>query len=80
MVDFVKMLKQIEDGTIDQYDASVKVGTILKEMYVDSAMRRGQKLDEKYGTEEPKKFVEPKAMSWADFKGTHGSLMIPPSL
>ena len=72
MVEFVQTLKQIEDGAIDQYDASVKVGTILKEMYVDSAMRKGAKMDEKYGAED-KKFVEPKAMSWADFKGTHGS-------
>lgn len=63
MVQFVKTLKQIEDGAIDQYDASVKVGTILKEMYVDSAMRRTQKLDT-----EPKKFVEPKALSWSEFK------------
>ena len=67
MVEFIKALKQIEDGAIDQYDASVKVGTILKEIYVDSAMRKGAKMDEKYGAE-TKKFVEPKAMSWADFK------------
>lgn len=68
MVEFVQTLKQIEDGAIDQYDASVKVGTILKEMYVDSAMRKGAKMDEKYGGGEPKKYVEPKAMSWAEFK------------
>ena len=68
MVEFVQTLKQIEDGAIDQYDASVKVGTILKEMYVDSAVRKGAKMDEKYGGGEPKKYVEPKAMSWADFK------------
>ncbi len=68
MVEFVQTLKQIEDGAIDQYDASVKVGTILKEMYVDSAMRKGAKMDEKYGGGEPKKYVEPKAMSWSDFK------------
>jgi hypothetical protein len=67
MVEFIKALKQIEDGAIDQYDASVKVGTILKEMYVDSAMRKGAKMDEKYGAEE-KKYVEPKAMSWLEFK------------
>jgi hypothetical protein len=68
MVEFVQTLKQIEDGVIDQYDASVKVGTILKEMYVDSAMRKGAKMDEKYGGGEPKKYVEPKAMSWLEFK------------
>ena len=67
LVNFVQTLKQIEDGVLDQYDASVKVGTILKEMYVDSAMRRGQKLDEKYASDATK-FVEPKQMSWKDYK------------
>lgn len=67
MVDFVKMLKQIEEGELDQFDASVKIGTILRDMYVDSAMRRGDKLDAANGVSE-KKFVEPKKMTWAEFK------------
>jgi hypothetical protein len=67
MVNFIQILKQIEEGQIDQYDASVKVGTILKEMYVDSAMRRGDNLDKKSAGDAPV-FVEPVKMSWADFK------------
>jgi hypothetical protein len=67
MVKFIFILKQIEDGIIDQYDASVKVGTILREMYVDSAMRRGDNLDKKYESDAPT-FVEPVKMSWNDFK------------
>lgn len=67
MVNFITVLKQIEDGTMDQYDASVKVGTILKEMYVDSAMRRGKNLD-KAAAEDAPAFVEPVKMSWAEFK------------
>ena len=67
MVKFIFILKQIEEGVIDQYDASVKVGTILKEMYVDSAMRRGDNLDKLHESEAPK-FVEPVKMSWSDFK------------
>jgi hypothetical protein len=67
MVKFIFILKQIEDGIIDQYDASVKVGTILREMYVDSAMRRGDNLDKKYEGDAPT-FVEPVKMSWNDFK------------
>jgi hypothetical protein len=75
MVRFIFILKQIEEGVIDQYDASVKVGTILKEMYVDSAMRRGDNLDKLH---EAPTFVEPVKMSWADYKGTYGSPMTPP--
>jgi len=67
MVKFIFILKQIEEGVIDQYDASVKVGTILKEMYVDSAMRRGDNLDKLHESEAPT-FVEPVKMSWSDFK------------
>ena len=67
MVDFVQVLKQIEEGKMDQYDASVKIGTILKEMYVDSAMRRGEKIDEKHAAEATK-FVEPRSLSWKEFK------------
>ena len=67
MVNFISILKQIEDGTVDQYDASVKVGTILKEMYVDSATRRGDNLDKAAGADAPA-FVEPVKMSWSEFK------------
>ena len=67
MVRFIFILKQIEEGVIDQYDASVKVGTILKEMYVDSAMRRGDNLDKLHESEAPT-FVEPVKMSWSEFK------------
>ena len=67
MVKFIFILKQIEDGILDQYDASVKVGTILREMYVDSAVRRGDNLD-KENAEDAPIFVEPVKMSWKDFK------------
>jgi len=43
---FLKTLKQIEDGTIDQHEGSYLVGELLKKIYVDSALRREKKLDE----------------------------------
>ena len=67
MVNFVGILKQIEEGQLDQYDASVKVGTILREIYVDSAMRRGDNLDKEHATEAPT-FVEPASISWKEYK------------
>ena len=33
-------VKDIEDGRLDQHDASYKVGTVLKEMYIDSALKK----------------------------------------
>ncbi len=67
MVNFIGILKQIEEGQLDQYDASVKVGTILREIYVDSAMRRGDNLDKEHATEAPT-FVEPALISWKEYK------------
>ena len=67
MVKFIFILKQIEEGVLDQYDASVKIGTILREMYVDSAIRRGDNLDKLNESNAPT-FVEPVKMSWKDFK------------
>ena len=67
MVNFIQILKQIEEGVVDQYDASVKVGTILREIYVDSAMRRGDNLDKEHAAEAPT-FVEPATISWKEYK------------
>jgi hypothetical protein len=67
MVNFIGILKQIEEGQLDQYDASVKVGTILREIYVDSAMRRGDNLDKEHAAEAPA-FVEPASISWKEYK------------
>jgi hypothetical protein len=42
---FLDILKEVEDGKLDQHEGSFKVGTILKEMYVDSALKRADKQD-----------------------------------
>lgn len=60
-------LKLIEDGNVDQHEGSVMVGKILKELYIDSAIKRGDNLDKEREAER----VEPnsgKKMSWRDFK------------
>lgn len=47
-------LKKIEDSELDQHEASFEVGTLLKEMYVDSAMRRRRIREEKERREKAK--------------------------
>ena len=42
---FLDILKEVEDGKLDQHEGSFKVGTILKEIYVDSALKRAEKVD-----------------------------------
>lgn len=40
---FINVLEKIENGTEDQHSASVIIGTILKEIYIDSALRKENK-------------------------------------
>ena len=68
------MLKQIEDGKVDQHEGSFIVGTLLKELYVDSALKKAEKLDKEHGAEEEKKVVvEPLNVSWSSFKKINGN-------
>jgi hypothetical protein len=65
---FLDVLKRIEDGDLDQHEGSFLVGTLLKELYIDSAIKKGEKLDEQFEKDK----VEPKHaqvnISWKQFK------------
>ena len=65
---FLDILKKIEEGQLDQHEGSFQVGTILKDIYVDSALKKAEKLDAANETEK----VEPKKanvnISWKQFK------------
>ncbi len=64
---FLDVLKQIEDGELDQHEGSFVVGKLLKELYIDSALRKAEKLNkDKEECEAPK--VEPINISWKQFK------------
>lgn len=60
-------LKLIEDGNVDQHEGSVMVGKILKELYIDSAIKRGENLDKEREAERIE-VNSGKKMSWSDFK------------
>jgi len=65
---FIKKLKEIEDGETDQHEASVHIGQILKEMYIDSALKR-EKNYETDNTSEKKKEKKPvNNISWEQYK------------
>jgi len=65
MARFLHILQKIENGELDQTQASVAVGTILKELYVDSAMRRSEHLDEETPKQEMNDGIK---ISWKDYK------------
>ena len=65
---FIDKLREIEDGITDQHTASVDIGKILKEMYIDSALRREKKYDENSKKGKPKERKAVKNISWQKFK------------
>lgn len=68
---FLVTLRKIENEEINQHEGSVIVGKLLKELYVDSALREGQKSDLKNRKnskmqKKPSNIV--KNISYKDFK------------
>ena len=64
---FLDVLRKIEDGELDQHEGSFMVGSLLKELYVDSALKKAEKLDaNSEKAPEPKKAEV--TISWKQFK------------
>lgn len=61
---FLNILKSIEDGDLDQHEASFEVGKILKEIYIDSAIKSADRNDKK----QENKFRKHKKISWDEYK------------
>ena len=64
----IQVLQGIEDGKVDQHEGSVLVGKVLKELYLDSATRRGDKLDKKYEKDKKPAPLPEKRISWKSYK------------
>jgi len=67
MTKLLIVLKLIEDEKIQQEEGSVMVGKILKELYIDSAMKRMDNLDKEHRVEEVPRVV-PMNISWKEYK------------
>ena len=69
LLQFIDVLKRIEDGDLDQHEGSFAIGTLLKELYIDSALKKADKLNEIYDNQttktEPKESIK---ISWRQFK------------
>ena len=64
------VLKGIEDGKYDQHEGSVMVGEILKQLYIDSALKGGNQNEKKSKKDRKRKG---KKISWAEYKRTEMS-------
>ncbi len=65
LIRFLDILQKIELGDLDQHEGSFQVGTILKELYIDSALKKADKLNVDSETV-VKKAVH--IISWRDYK------------
>lgn len=77
MSKLLAILKMIEDKKVDQHEGSVLVGKILKELYVDSAIKRCNNLDKQAAESntndegsEKAKAPEVKPISWSEWKAS----------
>ena len=64
---FIDVLSQIEEGLIDQHDGSFLIGKLLKEIYVDSALKKADKLDKEHNLDKLS-FEKPIDIHWKDWK------------
>jgi len=70
MTRFLFVLKLIEDGDVNQHEGSAMIGKILKELYLDSAIKCADNL--RTGTtnelNQPTSKLETKDISWKEYK------------
>jgi len=64
------ILGKIEEGKVDQMKGSIEVGELLKKMYIDSALKTGDRINNKNdaGNDKEHVFAESKTLSWKEFK------------
>ena len=68
---FISVLESIENGDVDQNEASVQIGSILKKLYIDSALYENKKKAKKNDKKAKKTKRKVKNISWNDFKNKH---------
>jgi hypothetical protein len=62
------VLRDIEDGKLDQHEGAFEFGTLLKKIYVDSALKKAEKLNAQTGETEPEYKGPQVNVSWSQFK------------
>jgi hypothetical protein len=70
LVKLLNVLHAIEEGNLDQHEGSVHVGKLLKDIYIDSALKKADNLDKKQKNSQKNvsKKIPPKNITWEQFK------------
>ena len=67
------VLRDIEDGKKDMHEGAFQFGSLLKKIYVDSALKKAEKLNAETGEKEPEYKGPQVNVSWSQFKKMQGS-------
>jgi hypothetical protein len=70
---FLDVLQKIEDGKLDQHEGSFEIGTLLKKIYIDSALRKAEKINSDTKEKEPEYKGPQVNISWKQFKKMNSS-------
>jgi hypothetical protein len=62
------VLKDIEEGQLDQHAGAFEVGKLLKTMYIDSALIKAERIDKKTGEKMTVAKPKEKKITWAEYK------------
>ena len=65
---FLFVLKEIEEGRCNVHEGSFMVGKLLKEIYIDSAIKKGENATENYPEPAAPTYVTPKNISWREYR------------
>jgi hypothetical protein len=65
---FIDVLQKIEEGKLDQHEGSFEVGTLLKKIYIDSALRKAEKLNSGDDSKEIEYKGPQVNISWKQYK------------
>lgn len=62
------VLRDIEEGKLDQHEGAFEFGTLLKKIYVDSALKKAEKLNAQTGEPEEAYKGPQVNITWSQFK------------
>jgi hypothetical protein len=67
------VLRNIEDGKMDQHEGAFEFGNLLKKIYVDSALKKAEKLNSETNEKEQEYKGPQVNVSWSQFKKMQSS-------
>jgi hypothetical protein len=67
---FLNVLQRIETGEMDQHEGSFFIGKLLKEIYIDSALKKADKLDQQRDAAQVVHTAAVHKVSWKEFKAS----------